>query len=57
MKLLSASFFVALGLAIGTTISALTSGGAGGQHVQHVDVPSDTTATDYASVIERNQAS
>ena len=56
MKLLSASFFLALGLAIGTTISALAGAGAaaGGRHV---DVVSDATVKDLASVLERNETS
>ncbi len=45
MKILSASLFIALGLAIGTTVSALATGAAGGPHVAM-----DPAVKDYAGV-------
>lgn len=45
MKILSASLFIALGLAIGTTVSALATGVAGGPHAAM-----DPAVKDYASV-------
>lgn len=51
MKVLSASLFVTLGLAIGTTISAIAAGPgtpAGGPQLA-----ADTAGKDYAHVMER----
>ena len=49
MKILSASLFIALGLAIGTTVSALATGAAGATHIAL-----DPAVKDYAGVTEHD---
>ena len=50
MKVLSASLFIALGLAIGTAISAIAAASSeGGQHLA-----AHTAGTEYAHVMEQH---